>query len=152
MCFIEADNKLSGVLLNSIIPAPDLYDLSVNRITGTIPKSLLGPSIYNIRVLEGNVFSCDAARNQLPDHDPDLQKYSCASSSSEQPIYVFIVIMALALAGMYAWHFYHDEHQLVSPRLLCTFSFFTGLEDELEHSFVSRYRCNEYLCVVIYVL
>jgi hypothetical protein len=42
--------------------------LQVNRLSGGIPAQLVNAP--NIQLLSGNLFSCDANRNDLPVHDP----------------------------------------------------------------------------------
>jgi hypothetical protein len=54
--------------------------LQVNQLAGTIPGWLQSLSPGNIDVLEGNMFSCNADRSDLPVNDPQASTYECGST------------------------------------------------------------------------
>ena len=61
--------------------------LQQNRLSGDIPKSLVG--INNISVLSGNLFECDYIKSNLPYNDVDFSNYSCDSYSFDIPYYTW---------------------------------------------------------------
>lgn len=79
-------NKLTGLLSPNISIAPNgLANFVVNRLSGAIPDSWLGAPV---RVLEGNMFSCESA---LPLSDPSRRNYNCGWLAFEKPQLSWIV-------------------------------------------------------------
>jgi hypothetical protein len=66
--------------------------LNVNQFAGTIPSFMrnLGPG--SVDILEGNMFSCDADRSDIPDNDPKSRIYNCGSDSTNYGLIVFGVV------------------------------------------------------------
>jgi hypothetical protein len=72
--------------------------LQVNQLAGTIPSFMRNLEKGNVDILEGNLFSCELSRNDLPQNDPKAKIYSCGSASTNYGLIVFgvlVVLMAL---------------------------------------------------------
>jgi hypothetical protein len=88
-------NRLIGTLLSSIssISSGAALTLQVNRLSGSVPSSLL--PARNISILNGNLFSCVFTENDLPSHDKDYQEYSCGSNTVNDLIYSWLILVIL---------------------------------------------------------
>lgn len=62
--------------------------LEVNRLSGSIPHVLT--TATNISILDGNMFSCDLKRSQLPAEDSESDIYVCGSDDINDAIYFWI--------------------------------------------------------------
>jgi len=79
--------------------------LKVNRLSGTVPVSLL--PIQNISILAGNLFDCNADKSDIPQFDFDLATYQCGSTKMNNMLYVFTVFMATILLVLWATYREH---------------------------------------------
>ena len=93
-------NLISGDLSNLNVPnATKLkgLNITVNNISGDIPKSLL--SLENVEMLSGNVFTCSADRSKdLPAYDPMFSNYSCGSNLYMTSVIIFACVAVLSIA------------------------------------------------------
>lgn len=69
----ELDDSFAGYAANASVR------LNNNKLSGPIPGKL--QDVHNISVLQGNLFSCDLDRADLPQNDPNADTYSCGSDS-----------------------------------------------------------------------
>jgi Leucine-rich repeat (LRR) protein len=83
-------NKLSGTLSSDFSPINGTLSLDINRLSGSIPSSLL--SMENITILNGNIFDCKVLNpeNTLPINDSEYDNYSCGSDSVNFVLYSWI--------------------------------------------------------------
>jgi Leucine-rich repeat (LRR) protein len=90
-------NRFTGTLTNSFhnFNSSATLDLEVNRLSGAVPSSIL--SAENIDLVEGNMFSCNYNRNDLPTHDSKTKNYSCGSDVVNAAFYCWISIMMCVL-------------------------------------------------------
>jgi hypothetical protein len=94
-----SSNQLTGFLLPDAFPNMNLngksasLKLSVNRISGTVPAGILG--YENIDILDGNMFTCDYDSSLLPDHDPNIDHYSCGSELVSLVLYFWLALFLL---------------------------------------------------------
>jgi hypothetical protein len=70
------------------------YALQNNRLSGKLPGSLQG--VVNISVLGSNMFSCKVDKSDLPQHDNEIDTYSCGSDSFN---YSYITLIGVLLVG-----------------------------------------------------
>ncbi len=90
-------NRLQGDLgVFSGISHLNAFNASVNRLSGIIPKSLLG--LHNIDILAGNVFECSLSDRNLPLKDPSKEEYQCGSNLYNRSFYTFLVLLMTCLA------------------------------------------------------
>ncbi len=103
-------NKFNGILLNNNVSYNDNYynsmnsslTLEINRLSGSIPSSLL--TMNNINILKGNIFSCsnnfiqsnDNNHDDLPVHDSNTLTYSCGSDSVNSSLLVWLLVITLS--------------------------------------------------------
>jgi hypothetical protein len=66
-----------------------LVKLQVNQLAGTIPTWLHSLPSGDIDVLEGNLFSCNADRSDLPANDPKAATYECGSDNTNYGLIAF---------------------------------------------------------------
>jgi hypothetical protein len=69
--------------------------LNLNRLSGKIPSTLM--ALNKINILRGNAFTCSDLKRDLPNNDPDMEKYHCGSNSTNTSFYVYILGWALPL-------------------------------------------------------
>jgi Leucine-rich repeat (LRR) protein len=83
-------NKFTGVLMSSFssFPPNGSLSLQVNRLSGTVPTSLI--TTENITILNGNIFECNLLRNNIPQSDSDYSNYSCGSDDVNYVLYAWI--------------------------------------------------------------
>jgi hypothetical protein len=86
-------NLLTGELSNdfasfSLSSRNQSLTLTVNRLSGNIPSSLL--SANDIDILDGNMFTCNYDSNLLPSQDPHADNYSCGSDLVNLSIYFWL--------------------------------------------------------------
>jgi Leucine-rich repeat (LRR) protein len=99
-------NRLTGTLHSGgVVPygnATALY-LQHNRLSGAIPGSM--QRVNSLSLLENNMFSCRADRNDVPQHDNDSDKYTCGSDAVSNALYAWIgAVVAVAVASAVAVH------------------------------------------------
>jgi hypothetical protein len=94
-------NRLQGTLPSNMLPAAQSQlqrstanltvslKLHVNQLAGTLPSWLQGLQPGDIDVLEGNLFSCNADRSDLPANDPQAETYECGSDNTNFGLVVF---------------------------------------------------------------
>ncbi len=94
-------NKFTGTLTNTSFNNEDddnsetcSLSLQVNRLSGTIPSSLL--TMENISILTGNIFECDVVNPNLPKADSASNTYSCGSNNVNYVLYCWLVIFVIA--------------------------------------------------------
>jgi hypothetical protein len=94
-------NHLSGKLLGNFAPVADNASVSLqtNRLSGKLPSAII--HAQDISVLNGNLFACDLAKQQLPDHDSDKDHYVCGSVAFDAPYYMWLAALALMLLVLY---------------------------------------------------
>jgi Leucine-rich repeat (LRR) protein len=94
-------NRLTGTL-DSARSAPYSGATTVyaqdNRLSGVIPGSLQHAG--TISILEGNLFSCQADRSDLPSRDEQVGKYTCGSDDVNNFLYVWIGLACCCAAGI----------------------------------------------------
>jgi len=97
-------NRLTGTLLDTFGTDPALNDttagdasisLENNRFSGRIPDTLL--ELQTVSVLGSNVFECNQARGDLPEHDKGSSNYHCGSNSFDIPYYVWLALGSVCL-------------------------------------------------------
>ncbi len=101
-------NRIRGDL-SVFESAKDIKQLnaSVNRLSGSIPKSLLHLGLIDI--LAGNEFDCLwGERYQLPSLDPSVNKYQCGSNLYNVSFYLYLVIAFLGASIV--WYLYQQVH------------------------------------------
>jgi Leucine-rich repeat (LRR) protein len=113
-------NRLQGTLPSGMLPAAQLQaqiqsdnddnttvsvKLQVNQLAGTIPKWLQSLPSGDIDVLEGNLFSCNADRSDLPANDPKAATYECGSDNTNYGLIAFAAaLMCVSMvAGVYRY-------------------------------------------------
>jgi Leucine-rich repeat (LRR) protein len=75
--------------------------LQLNRLSGVIPGSM--QRVDSLTILENNMFSCQADRSDVPQHDTDSDKYSCGSDAVNNALYAWLgaaVGVTTAAAGL----------------------------------------------------
>jgi hypothetical protein len=92
-------NRLTGTLSESFHTMDDdaSLTLDINRFSGGIPSVLF--SAKTIDILEGNIFSCNLQRNDLPVNDDRADDYSCGSDIVNATIISWSVIFGIILFG-----------------------------------------------------
>jgi Leucine-rich repeat (LRR) protein len=110
-------NKLAGTLSSNFhsFDSDSTLSLEINRLSGPVAMSI--QSAENINILEGNMFSCDVTKRNLPTHDQKASDYSCGSDVVNATIYSWLGIVFVPLF------------------LLISFIIYTGKMKDLRHSF-----------------
>jgi Leucine-rich repeat (LRR) protein len=94
-------NRLTGSLKGNIEEhtsnSTSLY-LANNRLSGVIPGSFA--YVPTVDILQSNLFSCHADRNDLPANDPNEGRYDCASTNFDASVYAWLSVAATGLAAM----------------------------------------------------
>lgn len=103
-------NRFGGTLIDDFADAlsNSSYYMQVNRLSGTIPKAL--QSAPAVSMLDGNIFYCDALRNELPAADPQTPIYICGSDGVNESLYAWLgtlgfmcLLLAAALVYVLYW-------------------------------------------------
>jgi hypothetical protein len=115
-------NRLQGTLPSDMLPAAQLQlqalhnndnssstvsvKLQVNQLAGTIPDWLHSLSPNEIHMLEGNLFSCNADRSDLPANDPKSATYECGSDNTNYGLIAFgtALLCASIVASVYRYY------------------------------------------------
>ena len=96
-------NRLQGTLPSNMLPLLNngvnvSVKLNVNQLSGIVPSNVINLPANAVNVLEGNMFSCNAQRSNLPYHDPKYESYNCGSDSTNYALILFacaIVVLAI---------------------------------------------------------
>eukprot|EP00605_Chrysophyceae_sp_TOSAG23-4_P001644 GSChrysophyteH1.ASY1.ANO1.1805.1 assembled CDS len=95
-------NRLQGDLsVFSSLSSLNVFNASVNSLSGIMPKHLLG--LVNIDILTGNVFDCSWSDRELPLNDPSYEKYQCGSNLYNRSFYTFLVVLIICVAVI--WYY-----------------------------------------------
>jgi Leucine-rich repeat (LRR) protein len=88
-------NKLTGTLNDNMqsIPSDGSLLLELNRLSGTLPTSILATE--DIQILEGNIFTCNRDETNLPKNDPEAGNYSCGSDTVDRMLIAFGVVAGI---------------------------------------------------------
>jgi hypothetical protein len=103
-------NRLTGELnenFHSFTTNGSSLSLQVNRLSGSIPSSLLNAN--NINILDGNIWTCNFNTLLLPRNDPKAEQYSCGSDI----VNVTIGFWGFVLFGLILFFFffiYYFDH------------------------------------------
>jgi Leucine-rich repeat (LRR) protein len=99
-------NRLTGTL-HSARGAPysnatSLY-LQHNRLSGVIPGSM--QRVNSLSLLLNNLFSCRVDHSDVPQHDSDIDKYTCGSDAVNNALYAWLggALAVVVIAGMAAY-------------------------------------------------
>ena len=95
-------NRFTGDLQLSSVPHfhnNASFYLEKNRLSGYVPSAL--QEIDTVSVLEGNVFSCNTQRSDIPSQDPEYSKYQCGSNSLNDSLYALLGLLVLLLSVMW---------------------------------------------------
>eukprot|EP01031_Cornospumella_fuschlensis_P027828 gene27828-33606_t len=93
-------NRFTGYLTQDFahIPPRGSLFLQVNRLSGIVPGPI--QDAEDISILDGNIFSCDYDRTELPSNDPDRDTYVCASHSLDMSTMIWGVFVGVILFGI----------------------------------------------------
>lgn len=97
----------SSTLLSSVNAS--VY-LDLNRLSGIIPGSLY--SVDAISILNGNIFSCDVERSNLPVHDTSRTSYVCGSDTINNGLVLWLALVAMCVLG---WLLLRYRKQVTRP-------------------------------------
>jgi Leucine-rich repeat (LRR) protein len=109
-------NRFSGTLIKAYAPPTinityftnltedefGLYasvEMRNNRLSGQIPVVLR--DLYNISVLQGNIFECSIDQSQLPRHDPGAATYQCGSNAFDISYYIWLSVSVFVFGGTF---------------------------------------------------
>jgi Leucine-rich repeat (LRR) protein len=120
-------NRLQGIIPLDMLPQAQLFpenasiQLNVNQIAGTIPSTL--QSLASVNVLEGNMFSCNSGRSDIPPNDPHASTYQCGSDNTNISLIVMAIITTISFIALYCLLKYSSI--LLNIRImLCTYNKF----------------------------
>ena len=91
-------NRLSGTWTGDVSVDKDsgesttLLSLHVNALSGSLPSSF--QTAGNISVLDGNLWSCNAERSDLPQRDEYLDQFQCGSNVVNSAMISFVALGA----------------------------------------------------------
>ena len=85
-----------------------IIDVSLNRISGAIPRSFNTFKAGVIFMLQGNLFSC-ASNADLPPGDPDQDEYSCGSDQLDYSLIVWLILSFITCIGVLKVFFIFNE-------------------------------------------
>jgi hypothetical protein len=99
------DDTSRPLIINSSIHFEG-YTLAIenNRLSGRIPERIV--SLKNISMLGSNLFACALGGTNLPQHDPDAERYNCGSTSFDVPYYAWLILFGGsvgAIASVWQW-------------------------------------------------
>lgn len=90
-------NRLGGHIsphISTVYSAPNStasLSLQLNRLSGVLPSTLIHANSINI--LNGNMFSCDVDRSDLPEHDSEYHTYQCGSANTNTALIAFFSLL-----------------------------------------------------------
>jgi len=107
-------NRLSGefhgeVVVNSNGESTTLLNLEVNAFSGPIPSSF--HKAKNISLLDGNLWSCNSERSDLPEYDDYLDQFQCGSNVVNSAMIAFVVLSAVGLLFRLYFHEIVKSHR-----------------------------------------
>ncbi len=76
-----------------------------NRLSGSIPAVFI--ALPDVRILEGNQFSCNVDRSDLPEFDPQVDSYGCGSDNVNNSFIewsVILISLSLLSAILFRYH------------------------------------------------
>jgi hypothetical protein len=138
-------NRLQGTLPSDMLPAAQYrlkrsngnstvsVKLQVNQLAGTIPGWLQSLPSGDINVLEGNLFSCNPDRSDLPANDPKAATYECGSDNTNYGLIAFgaALVCVSMVVGVY-WCYSTGDSKSVSMPALEMLVFFDKYYGESE--------------------
>ncbi len=89
--------------------------LEVNRLSGDVPNGFVHLAVVNI--LNGNMFSCDLLRTNLPHNDKDYLIYQCGSNSFEVAVTAWAIcvcILSLFTASLAFLALQNEKRTIIS--------------------------------------
>jgi hypothetical protein len=107
-------NRLEGTLPSNMLPYAQnrslhitgsssvAMKLHVNQLAGTIPSFMRNLGQGSVDILEGNLFSCDSDRSDIPQNDPKASIYDCGSDSTNYGLILFGVVAGVLLLILFA--------------------------------------------------
>jgi hypothetical protein len=106
-------NKFSGTLSDSLLNVNDttssVFDLTVNRLSGRIPMSLM--DLPSLNILDGNLFQCQEAHR--PATDPSSKQYECGSNNLNIALLIwflfFVILVFLAGLVLFVYYYYYSR-------------------------------------------
>jgi Leucine-rich repeat (LRR) protein len=91
-------NKITGTLSEEFAESNNCtnMDLSVNRLSGNIPKAL--QTAQQVNILNGNLFQCRgtgsvSGESRVPANDPNNNEYVCGSDALNDALVLFVTIL-----------------------------------------------------------
>ena len=100
--------------------------LEQNRLSGRIPKVF--EEVTTISMLESNLFACDAQTNDLPPHDPNIDKYQCGSDTLNATLYAWASVAFTVLITTVIFSFWrYDLEEYLQLRLERVMLWWRGL-------------------------
>ncbi len=82
--------------------------LQRNRLSGSIPFIINNMS--NVNILNGNLFSCNIDRSNLPHSDPEYNSYSCGSDSINTAYECWLTLTGIVcVVIILIWLFYNKQ-------------------------------------------
>ena len=81
-----------------IVSGEQSYSLQNNYLSGNLPETVI--TLKNISILNGNLFSCNLDRSDLPKNDIGVNNYQCGSNSFEIQYYLWLGLCVL-FVGIY---------------------------------------------------
>ncbi len=100
-------NRLQGTLPSDMLPTVSVLidgysditnvtvNLQVNQLSGRVPSVLWNLPSNDVNMLEGNLFSCNADRSDIPKNDPKYDSYNCGSNSTNYSLIAFGCILVV---------------------------------------------------------
>ena len=86
-------NRFMGTLASDFVSNRSI-NLENNRLSGNIPASFY--PIKNLSILGSNTYSCRYDQSNLPEHDPNRQRYHCGSDSFDVLFYIWLGACVIA--------------------------------------------------------
>ena len=91
-------NSFDGEFSGSDDTYGGTIDVRYNYLSGRIPSNV--QSLYEARLLSGNMFVCNEDRSDLPRTDTARSYYQCGSDDFNKPLYIWISILSVTLVGI----------------------------------------------------
>jgi Leucine-rich repeat (LRR) protein len=132
-------NKFTGTLTSSFASynnGNESLALQINRLSGSIPSSLL--SAPNIQIVDGNMFTCNYNKDDLPSHDQDTEDYSCGSDVVNAALYTWIGAFSMFLLIFFCSLYYGSSSSSFSSFLTSCSCPSTSSNDGSQPTFLSR--------------
>jgi Leucine-rich repeat (LRR) protein len=112
-------NRLTGTLHSAgAAPYSDTTQIHLqhNRLSGVIPGSM--QRVGDLSLLENNMFSCRVDRSDVPQQNPNSDKYTCGSVAVNNALFAWLgATVAVAAAAVYvAYRFQNAKHWFIWVR------------------------------------